>query len=98
VTALAVTDAFNELVVLATLAVIPPYIAGSVAAVTLQRRGVALVGQPMNFPLTPLAAGIGVLAMLWIALQGKPLELAGMVGALVLASAIYLVGARVRPA
>lgn len=95
---LAVTGAFNELVVLSTLAVIPPYIAGATAAVTLQRRGVAEAGRPMNFPLTPVAAVIGILAMIAIALLGQPLEIAGMVGALVLASAIYLVGARRKPA
>ncbi len=97
VTIMAITGAFNELVVLSTLVVVVAYIAGCVAAVVLQRRGVAREGAPLNFPFTPAAAAVGVVSMIWIGAQGTWQEAAAVAAAIAISSLIYLVALR-RPA
>jgi hypothetical protein len=69
VVVLAVSDAFGELAVLSTLVTLIGYIGGCVAAVVLQRRGVADEGATLNFPFTEAAAAVGVVSMVWIAAQ-----------------------------
>jgi amino acid transporter len=93
---LAITGVFAELVILSTLVTLLAYIGGCLAALELKRRGVATVGAPLNFPGTPVAAVIGVLAMLWIAAQGTWQEVGAVVVAFAIASLVYLPFARRR--
>ena len=94
--ALALTGTFEALVALSTLVVIIPYIIGSVAAVVLQRRGVAEEGKPLNLPFTPLAALVAIVFMAWIATHATVLETIETFAAVVVASVIYAI-ARFRP-
>ena len=94
--ALGVSGQFDALAALSVLVVIIPYITGSVAAVMLQRRGVVGEGKPLNLPFLPVIAGVAVVSMAWVASRGTALELVETAGALVVASAIYLVAKLVR--
>ncbi len=93
---LAISGAFAELVILSTLVTLLAYMGGCLAAVALQRRGIATVGAPLDFKATPLAAGIGVIAMVWIAAQGTWRECLAVLVAVALASLVYLASARRR--
>jgi amino acid transporter len=90
---LAISGAFAELVILSTLVTLLAYMGGCLAAVALQRRGIATVGAPLDFKATPLAAGI---AMVWIAAQGTWRECLAVLVAVALASLVYLASARRR--
>lgn len=92
--ALAVTGGFEPLAILSTLVTVFVYIAGCAAAVVLQRRGVAQEGRPLNFRFTPIAAVVGVVSMVWLALQGTWQEGAGVAAAFIVASLIYLAALR----
>jgi amino acid transporter len=96
VVVLAVSGAFAELAVLSTLVTLIAYIGGCVAAVVLQRRGVADEGAPLNFAFTPAAAAVGVVSMVWIAAQGTWQEVLAVLAALGAASLVYLVSRRRR--
>jgi hypothetical protein len=96
VTTLAITGAFAELAILSTLVTLLAYIGGCLAAVALQRRGIATVGPPLNFKATPAAAGIGVIAMVWIIAQGSWQECMAVLIAVAVASLVYLSSARRR--
>jgi amino acid transporter len=87
---LAITGAFAQLVVLATLVTLVAYALGCVSAYLLQRRRVALQGRPLNARLTPAAAGLGLIAIVWVALQGTWTE-AGAVFAAALLASVYFV-------
>jgi len=87
---LALSGAFEPLVVLSTLVTIALYIAGCAAAVILQRRGVAEEGKPLNLPFTPVAAVVGTLSMFWLAFQGTWQETAAVAATLVFFSVIYV--------
>ena len=87
---LGVTGQFEALAALSVLVVIIPYIFGSIAAVVLQRRGIAGEGKPLNLPFLPVIAAVAVISMAWVAARGSNLqELIETVGTLVVASAIY---------
>ena len=92
---LALTGTFEALVALSTLVVIIPYIIGSVAAVVLQRRGVAEEGKPLNLPFTPVAAVVGIIFMGWVATHASLTEAIETAAAVVVTTAIYAVS-RVR--
>ena len=96
--AMAVTGAFEPLAILSVLVTALAYIAGSAAAVVLQRRGVAEEGKPMNFAFTPLAAAVGIVFMVWLMLRGTVQEWLAMIAALVVFSLIYVVALRRKPA
>ena len=86
---LALTGTFEALVALSTLVVIIPYIIGSVAAVVLQRRGVAEEGKPLNLPFTPVAAVVGIVFMGWVATHASVLEAIETALAVVVTTLIY---------
>jgi amino acid transporter len=88
---LALTGTFEALVALSTLVVIIPYVIGSVAAVVLQRRGVAEEGKPLNLPFTPVAAVVGILFMGWVATHASVLEAIETALAVVVTTIIYAV-------
>jgi amino acid transporter len=81
--ALAITGSFVELAILSTVVTVGLYIMACAAAVVLQRRKVALAGQPMAFRGTPIVALIGVASMVWIAAQATRIELAGLAAVVV---------------
>jgi len=89
VAALALSGTFETLVALSTLVVLIPYIIGCVAAVLLQRRGVAEHGAPLNLPWTPVAAVVGIVFMTWVAFQATVTEAIETAGAVVVATLIY---------
>lgn len=91
---LAISGAFAELVVLSTLVTVVAYIAGCLAAVRLQGRGVATHGAPLNFRFTGAAAAVGVISMVWLAFQGTWQEVAAVAAAIAIASVVYLIATR----
>jgi amino acid transporter len=91
---LALSGVFAELVILSTLATLVVYLLGSLAAVALQRRGVALAGPPLGFRHTGLAAALGGLATLWIAVHCTWREAAAVLAAGLLASLHFVVWTR----
>lgn len=88
---LALTGSFAELAVLAALASAAVYVAGCAAAWRLARRGVALAGPPLAFPLLPLVAAFAIGAMLTVIALAARQELIGL-GVLLLASALVYQG------
>ncbi len=97
--ALAVSGSFVELAVLSSLAVVLVYIAGCAAAVRLQHRSTALAGPPLRVRGLTLAAGVGVLAMAWIAVHAALAEALGCAAAVAMAVVWYAVArTRRRPA
>ena len=92
---LALTGSFAKLAVLATLTAAPVYAAGCVSAWLLARRGVALAGAPLRFPLLGVAATVGIVGMLIVISLAERTEILGL-GALMIASAlVYLIQTRV---
>ena len=75
---LALSGGFVELATLSALAVVGVYIIGGIAAVVLQRRGVARAGPPLTVPALWLPAGVGLVGMAWLTANAKPVELAGL--------------------
>jgi amino acid transporter len=86
---LAISGAFAELAVLSSLAVAAVYIIGCVSAVVLQRRNVARAGEPLRLVGLELAAGVGVLGMIWITLQAEPAEALALGGAVLVSLLWY---------
>ncbi len=97
VAGLALTGTFERLASLSTLVVIIPYIIGCIAAVVLQRRGVAEEGPPLNLPFTPLAALVGIVFMVWVATHAPWIEVVETAAAALLATLIYGTGRLRRP-
>ena len=90
---LAISGGFTELVILSSLATVIVYAVCCAAAVRLQSRGVALAGPPLRVHGLTIAAAVGILAMIWIALNAAPAEAVGCFAA-VAGSAIWYVIAR----
>jgi len=90
IAALGVSGQFEALASLSTLVVIIPYAIGSVAAVMLQRRGIAEEGEPLNLPFLPVVAGVAVLAMIWIGAQAKLEELIAIAAFIAITTGTYL--------
>jgi amino acid transporter len=88
---LALTGTFAELAVLATLASSALYIAGCAAAWRLARRGVALAGAPLNFRWLPVAAVVGIAAMLAMIALASRAEILGLFAFIGASVGVYLV-------
>jgi APA family basic amino acid/polyamine antiporter len=86
---LALSGSFAELATLSSLTTVVVYMAGCVAAVTLQHRKVAEAGPPLRTPGLLLAAAVGVAGMVWIAIHATPLEALGLVGTLAVSAGWY---------
>ena len=78
-----------QLATLAALAIVGVYILGCWAAVMLQRRGVAQAGPPLVVPGLLIPALIGSSGMLWLAVNAKPAELAGLGATLAAGALVY---------
>jgi hypothetical protein len=87
---LALSGTFTELAVLSALAIAPLYIGGCAAAWTLARRRVAQAGEPLGFPLLGAAALVGAAGMIGMIALASRVEIAGLVGLLVVCAASYL--------
>jgi amino acid transporter len=86
---LALSGTFAELAVLSTLAVMPLYIAGSIAAWSLARRGVAREGEPLGFRWLGAAMVIGTGSMLALIALASRKEILALVAAVALSVATY---------
>jgi basic amino acid/polyamine antiporter, APA family len=86
---LALSGTFAELAVLSTLATAVLYIGGCTAAWRLARRGVALVGEPLNFRWLGVAMAIGVSSMLILIALASREEILGLVAVIGLSAVIY---------
>lgn len=93
---LAVTGTFEQLTILAALASTILYSLACAAAWRLRARNVALLGPPVRFRLLPLAAGVGIAAMLAILVQAEWREIAGTGAAVGLCVVLFLVFSRRR--
>ncbi len=98
VIALALTGTFGELVVLATLATAPLYIAGCLAAWRLARSNVALAGTALNFRWLGIAATAGIASMVAIIALGSWMEIFGLLSLVGLSVAAYVLQRRLAPA
>ena len=98
---LALTGGFVELATLSALAVVAVYIVGCAAAVVLQRRGTVRAGAPFVVPHIWIAAFVGTVGMVWLALNARPMELAGLAATTAAGAVLFLVrrrGVMERPA
>jgi basic amino acid/polyamine antiporter, APA family len=86
---LALVGKFAELAVLSTLTGAVLYIAVCVAAWILARRGVALAGEPFNFPWLGTATVIGVTGMALLVALASSEEILGLLGILGASALIY---------
>ena len=91
---LALTGSFAELAVLATLGSALLYAAGSVAAWVLKRERVAQAGTPLNFRWLTTAMIIATASMLVVIALAARAEIIGLIGVIVVSSALYLVKSR----
>ena len=91
---LAISGSFTELAVLSALATVGVYIVSCVAAVILQRRSIARSGPPLEPPLLPLAAAIGVIGMIWIGAHASPKEAWGCAATLIVSTIWYFAARR----
>lgn len=85
--ALALSNGFEELAVLAALALAPVYVFGCTAAVALARRRTALAGEPLEIRGLGVAAVVGIggtIAMVALASRAEILGLAAVTAASVL--------------
>lgn len=87
--ALALTGTFVQLAVLSTLATSALYLMVCAAAWRLQRRGIAILGQPLSFRILPLLAVVGIASMLVLIGLAEWAEIAGLI-AVVVVSATYV--------
>jgi hypothetical protein len=86
---LGLSGTFAELAVLSTLASAVLYIGGCTAAWRLARRGVALVGTPLNFRWLGTAVAIGVTSMLILIALASRAEIVGLIAVVALSAVIY---------
>jgi amino acid transporter len=91
---LALTGTFAELAVLAALASAAVYAAGSAAAWLLARRGVALAGAPLQFPLLGAAAAVGIGSMLVLIALASRQEIVGLATLGAVSAVVYLIQSR----
>ncbi len=87
---LALTGTFAELAVLSTLAVAPLYMAGSIAAWLLKRRGIAEAGEPLNFRWLSVAMVAAVVGMTILIALASRVEIAGLAGVIGASLLVYL--------
>jgi basic amino acid/polyamine antiporter, APA family len=87
---LALTGTFAELAVLSTLATAALYIIGCAAAWRLTRRGVALAGEPLNFPWLGTATATGIASMLIVIVLASRAEIIGLVVLIGASAGIYV--------
>lgn len=90
----AATGTFDRLAIWSTLATAGIYFLTCLAALLLRRRGVAIMGKPLQFQILPLAAGIGMVGMVGLVALAKPEEIAGFFG--VTAAILLLYGVALR--
>ena len=95
---LAISGSFAELAVLSALATVGVYIVSCVAAVVLQRRGLARSGPPLSSPMLPVAAAVGVIGMIWIGAHASGREALGCVATLGVSTIWYFAATRLRRA
>ena len=86
---LALTGTFAELLVLSTLPVAVLYLVGCVAAWVAARRGVAVTGEPLNFPLLGAASVVGVASMLFLITLARREEILALAGLMVASTVVY---------
>jgi amino acid transporter len=95
---LALTGSFAKLAVLATLTVAPVYAAGCASAWLLARRGVALAGTPLRFPLLGTAATVGIVSMLIVISLAERAEILALAALMIASALVYLIQTRGVPA
>lgn len=87
--ALAITGTFEQLAVLSVLAGCVLYIGACLAAWRLDRRGVALLGPALKLRGLLLWAVLGTVGMVVIIALARPIEIAALVGSVVVSIALY---------
>ena len=93
---LASTGGFVQLATLSALAIVGVYILGCLAAVLLQRRGVARAGPPLVVPWLLAPALAGSAGMVWLAANAKAADLLGLAATLATGALIYAARTRAR--
>lgn len=98
--ALALSGSFAALATLAALNSAAVYVLACAAAWRLARRGVALAGAPLQFPLLGLAATVGTGSMLVVIALATRQEILGVVALGIASALVYLMQSRaaLRPA
>jgi amino acid transporter len=98
--ALALSGSFAALATLAALNSAAVYVLACAAAWRLARRGIALAGAPLQFPLLGLAATVGTSSMLVVIALATRQEILGVVALGVASALVYLMQSRaaLRPA
>ena len=94
---LGVTGTFDQLAVLSVLAACALYMGACAAAWRLDRRGVALLGKPLKLPGLPLWVGLGLLSMAAVIVMARPVEIGGLLAAILISGALYGLARRLRP-
>lgn len=89
--ACALSGSFVQLAVLAGLAVTGTYFLACAAAWRLHRMDVGVVDKPLSFRALPLAAIVGMVSMVLIAIQADPAEIAGLVAVMAGSALLYAV-------
>ena len=87
--ALAITGTFEQLAALSVLAGCLLYIGGCASAWRLRKRGVAQQGRPLVLPGLVVWVVLGVGSMAAVIALGRPLEIAGLLAAVLLSCALY---------
>jgi amino acid transporter len=92
----AATGSFERLAIWSTLATAGIYFLTCLAALLLRRRGVAIMGKPLQFAILPLAAAIGMIGMVGLVALAKPEEIGGFAGVTVAILLLYVLAMRRR--
>ena len=95
---LGVTGTFDQLAVLSVLAACVLYMGACAAAWRLDRRGVALLGKPLKLPGLILWVGLGLLSMAAVIVMARPVEIGGLIAAIVISCGLYWLARRLKPA
>ena len=95
---LAVSGTFEQLAVLSALATCVLYIGACLAAWSLSRRGVAVLGEPLRLPGLPALAIVGVLSMIAAIVLARPMEIAATAAVAVVSCGWYWLTRGRRPA
>lgn len=90
---LAVTGTFEQLTILAALASTILYALACLSAWRLRRMGVAVLGTPARMPGLPVAACVGVAAMIFIFVQAERAEIIGSAAAVAACILVYALSA-----
>ena len=86
---LAISGTFEQLAVLSALAACVLYIGACLAAWSLRRRGVALLGEPLSLRGLPVLATVGVLSMAAAIVLARPVEIAATAAMAVVSCGYY---------